>query len=96
MNTNIKELVIYTIKDQFKSEHKKVQSVVKTCLQDLPGYQSVLSYKSCSKENQFMDWVQWDNLENALSAQKEFEKHPQFNILMGYIESMVFSDHFKN
>ncbi|MGL1888608.1 MAG: hypothetical protein OCD76_19000 [Reichenbachiella sp.] len=96
MKTNVKELVIYTIKEQYKSEYKKVQSVVKSCLQDMTGYQSVLSYRSCSIDNQLMDWVNWDTLDNAKQAQKKFESHPQYDVLLSYLDTMTFSDHFKN
>lgn len=96
MNTNIKKLVIYTVKDQFKSEYKKVQSVVKSFMQEMPGYKSILSYRSFTTDNQLMGGIDWDNLENALNVQKQLESHSHYNILKEYLENITFADHFKN
>lgn len=96
MNTEIKEVIVYTIKNEFEKEYGKVQHIVKSCLEGMVGFKGVQSFRSCSKANQLMDWVVWDNYENAKVAEKEFEKHPQFGLLMNYLEEMKFSDHFKN
>lgn len=96
MNTEIKELVIYTVKEELKMEYQKVQHIVKACLEEMPGYLGVQSYRSCGQDNQLMDWVGWETLAHAKNAQQELEKHPQFALLMQYVEGMKFSGHFKN
>lgn len=96
MNTEIQEVIVYTIKNEFEKEYGKVQHLVKNCMEGMKGYVSMQSFRSCTKTNQLMDWVVWDSYDSAKLAEKEFEKHPEFGLLMNYLEEMKFSDHFKN
>ena len=93
---NVKELVVYTIKPEFKNEIIRIQELVKSCLTSFNGFQDIESYQSTSDKTILMDWVSWNTLEDAKHAQKEFEKHPKYNSLMSYFNEMRFADHFTN
>jgi heme-degrading monooxygenase HmoA len=92
---NVKELVVYTIKPEFKDDVTRVQDLVKECVANFDGFINIESYQSTSNELQLMDWLSWETLKDAKYAQKEFEKLPKYNALLSYLDDMKFSDHFK-
>ena len=93
---HVKELVVYTIKPEFSDEVETIQNIVKECVSTFKGFVSIESYQSTSSETTLMDWLNWESIEDAQSAQKQFETLPKYGQLMSYLEDMKFADHFKN
>ena len=92
----IKEIVVYSIKSSSEGEVDHIQKLVKNCLKDCSGFISVESMKNAKDSTTLVDFVYWDNLQNAEKAQKIFEKNSSFPELMKHLGEMKFSGHFIN
>ncbi len=96
MESTVKEVVAYKIKQPTPEKITEIQGLVRSCLQSFDGFVSVESKIGASEPNLLMDMVNWKDIESAEKAQKEFEKHPQFQTLNSHIEEMKFFGHFLN
>ena len=94
--STIKDVVAYSIKTQDNGAVGQVQSLVKECLQDCPGFISVDSWVSLKDPGVLIDIVTWKDQQSAETAQKLFETHQSFPELMKHLDEMKFSSLFSN
>lgn len=88
------EVVLYQIKPEKVAEYGKIVKITNQFLQEQPGFRNRRVFQDKKENASFVDLVEWESLEAALSASKRAESNPDLRSFFEAIERVnSFSHH---
>ena len=88
------EVVIYKIKEEQVSNSKLYIDKVNEIAKNFDGFISRTVHQSTEDSTILMDYVLWENLEDAQGAMKKMESLPEMQTFMSSIEEVKSFNHF--
>ncbi len=93
---SIKEIIVYSIKEEYRDKIPQVLDELRTSVRKLPGFKDVTTFQACGDPLTLTDIVDWNSLEEAQAAMKTVQNNPEYTDLLKYFNETVYFNHFKH
>lgn len=90
----VKEVIIYTIKEAYRDQTKELLTELRQKVKQLKGFKNIVSYHSCEHPEKLMDHVTWESIEDAKNAIGTFKNDPGYGEIAAKFNETIHFDHY--
>ncbi|MEL7148070.1 MAG: hypothetical protein AAFO69_16970 [Bacteroidota bacterium] len=90
----VKEVIIYTIKEAHRANTKALLTELRQMVKELKGFKDIASYQSFEHPERLMDHVTWESIEDARAAIDTFKNHPAYGAIVSKFDETIHFDHY--
>lgn len=90
---NVYEIVLFEVKNEKTDSFLDISNKSMNLISEFDGYISSSTHRSITKDQLFLDIIQWESLEKAKSAASIVQKEDKFKPFLNTINQIHFFDH---
>lgn len=90
----VKEVIIYTIKEAHRNKSKEILTELRERVRHLSGFKDIVSYHSVEHPEKMMDHVTWASIEDARGAVETFKNDPDYGRIASNFDETIHFDHY--
>jgi quinol monooxygenase YgiN len=94
MNTPVYEVAVYSVKEDLLERFLKLQPAAHDAIRQFPGFRSLRTLRSADAPATFVDYCEWDSLEDAQQANQRAATMPELQIFFELGDGMVSFGHY--
>ena len=89
------EVAVYSIKKDHLAAYPEMTPKIRALLGSIKGFRSIRTMASLEKPGVFIDYCEWESLDDATAAGEIVMKMPEFQPIFAMMDSVYFIDHLK-
>lgn len=95
MKTPVFEVAVYSVKEEKLAQFLKHQPIAHSVIKRFPGFKSLHTLHSLDSPLTFVDYCEWESLEDAKNANQQAMSMPELQIFFELGDGMISFGHYR-